>query len=132
MGEILLFLLNDRVLSITGGRELIDKVGLPTNFATRCTLAEAVNALQMAIFEFPELQKTHPDRAAALTWLLNARSGANAAMFMAPHTKIKYPSQIAYKLATTQITILGALNALQQQGRLTNNIINESIWKKVA
>lgn len=127
----MLFLLNDRVLAISGGRDLIDKVGIPANFATRCTLPEAVNALQMAIFEYPDLQKTHPDKAAALAWLLNARSGANAAMFIAPQSKIKYPSQIAYKLATTQITILGALNALQQQGRLTNNIINESIWKKV-
>lgn len=131
-GNILLFLLNDRVLKISGGKDLIEKVGLPANFATKSTLPEAINAMQIAIMEVPDLQRSEPDKAAALAWLINSRCGANAAMFMATTPKIKSPSQIAYKLATTSLTTLGSLLALQQQDRLTSNIINESIWRKAA
>lgn len=128
----MLFLLNDRVLKTAGGKDLITKVGLPLSFATQCSTAQAVLAMQTAFLEDPNLPVNNPDKAAALAWLLSGRTGANSAMFIYSCAKPKHPHEVAYRLATTSLTILGALNALQEQGKLNTRTINENVWAKAA
>lgn len=128
----MLFLLNDCVLMISGGKELLERTGFPMNFVAHASASDAVVAMQSAIYENPNLWNENADKAAALCWLLNAKTQANSAMFLPIAPKIKSPNQVAYKLGKTDLTTLGALLSLQKQGRLTNQIINDSVWKKVA
>jgi hypothetical protein len=128
----LLFLLNDGVLTIAGGMDLLERTGLPMALVTQGTQADAIIAMQTAIMECPDLVHRNPEKATALCWLLNAKTQANAALFIPAANKIKSPMQIAYKLGSVDLTTLGALLSLQKQGRLTNNVINQSVWRKVA
>lgn len=126
------FLLNDRVFLISGGAELVAKAGLPVNFATQAKFPETIIAMQTAFFDNPNFTKDDPIKAAALCWLINSRSKANSAIFIPSSQKMKSPSQVAYRLATTNITTLGSLKALQDDNRLSSKIINESVWSKLA
>lgn len=127
----MLFLLNDRVISIVGGAEVLNAAGLPISFATSCNLNNAIVAMQTAIMENPNLANADTTKAAALCWLINSRSGANAAMFV-PAFKAKRPADVAYRLANVSLTILGSFKAFQEQGKLTTNTINQTVWNKVA
>ncbi|KAF0113863.1 MAG: hypothetical protein FD163_2077 [Hyphomonadaceae bacterium] len=128
----LLFLLNDRVFKFLGGSDILVSSGMPMSFATTCTIADAVTAMQTAFVESPELQKTDPVKAAALAYLIASKSGANCAMFVPQGAKVKHPHQVAFRLGTVGITVLGTLNSLQEQGRLNSHVINEGVWKKMA
>lgn len=130
--EALLFLLNDRIFKFLGGSDILVSSGMPMSFALNCTVADAVTAMQTAFVEQPELQKTDPVKAAALAYLIASKSGANAAMFVPQSSKVKHPHQVAFRLATVGITVLGTLNSLQEQGRLNSHVINEGVWKKMA
>lgn len=128
----LLFLLNDRVLKLLGGKDLLVQSGIPMAFATNCTLADAVTAMQTAFLATPDLHRNDPLKASALAYLIASHSNANCAMFVPEGPKIKHPHQIAYRLGTVGITVLGTLNSLQDQGRLNAHVINEGVWKKMA
>jgi hypothetical protein len=67
-----------------------------------------------------------------LAYLIASKSGANCAMFVPQGTRVKHPHQVAFRLGTVGITVLGTLNSLQEQGRLNSHVINEGVWKKMA
>ncbi len=127
----MLFLLNDRILKIAGGIELLDKAGVPHQLINKSGLGDIILALQNAFVLDPNFHINQPEKAAALAWILNSKSKANAAVFIATTPKVKSPSQIGYRLANTDLTILGAFHSLQEQGRLSSNMINDVIWSKI-
>ncbi len=128
----MLFLLNDKVFKIADGASIMNEAGLPMTFATKSSVSQIIIAIQTAFMECPELITKEPVKAAALCWVLNSKSKANCAMFVPSVQKLKSPSQIAYRLANVNLTLLGTLNAMQEQGRLTPRVINENVWSKIA
>lgn len=127
----MLFLLNDKVLNLIGGPELLSAAGLPLSMATNYNVTRVIIDMQTAVLKEPNLVNDNPNMAAALCWLITVYSGANSAMFIAP-PKAKRASDVGYKLANASLTILGTFKALQDQGRLTTRTINETIWSKMA
>jgi hypothetical protein len=126
-----LFLFNDRVLTILGGPELVVAAGMPAHVVTKFKLADAVLAAQTAVLSRPDFAAAEPEKTMALAWLIASRSQANAAMFVAP-PKCRQPQGVGFRLATVALTTLGALKALQDQGRLTPGTINSSVWQAQA
>jgi hypothetical protein len=124
-------LLNDRILKIAGGIELLDKAGIPHQMVNKAGLSDIILALQNEYVLDSNFHINQPEKAAALVWVLNSKSKANTAVFVPTSTKVKSPSQIGYRLANTDLTILGAFNSLQEQGRLNGNMINDVIWSKI-
>jgi hypothetical protein len=131
MGCHVLFLLNDQVFQISGGLELANKARMPMEMVRGFRLADVVVAMQSAFVENNDLPRTDPVKAAALCWLLASRSQANAALFL-PAAKCRKPSDVSYRLAQVPITVLGSLNAMQQQGRLSASVVNSSVWQAQA
>ena len=127
----MLFLFNDRVLTITGNADLAINAGIPTAAVARYTLNDSILAVQTAIMEIPNLAAESPQKAAALAWLIASRSNANAILFIAP-PKCKRPQEVGFRLATVSLTTLGSLKSQQDAGRLTAGIINTSVWQSVA
>ena len=126
----MLFLFNDRVLTITGNADLAINAGIPTSAVARYTLNDSILAIQTAIMEFPNLAAESPEKAAALAWLIASRSKANAILFVAP-PKCKRPQEVGFRLATVSLSTLGSLKGQQDAGRLTSGIINTSVWQSV-
>jgi hypothetical protein len=126
-----LFLFNDRILTILGGPELVTSAGMPAHVVTGFKLPDAVLAAQTAIMSNPAFASAEPEKAMALAWLIASRSQANAAMFVAP-ARCKQPQQVGFRLATVSLTTLGALKALQDQGRLNPATVNASVWQAQA
>jgi len=132
IGEVcMLFLFNDRVLTITGNADLAINAGIPKAAVARYTLNDSILAVQTAIMEIPNLAAESPQKAAALAWLIASRSNANAILFIAP-PKCKRPQEVGFRLATVSLTTLGSLKGQQDAGRLTSAIINTSVWQSVA
>ena len=127
----MLFLFNDRVLTITGNADLAINAGIPTAAVARYTLNDSILAVQTAIMEIPNLAAESPQKAAALAWLIASRSSANAILFIGP-PKCKRPQDVGFRLATVSLTTLGSLKSQQDAGRLTAGIINTSVWQSVA
>lgn len=132
IGEVcMLFLFNDRVLTITGNADLAINAGIPAAAVARYTLNDSILAVQTAIMEIPNLAAESPQKATALAWLIASRSNANAILFIAP-PKCKRPQEVGFRLATVSLTTLGSLKGQQDAGRLTSAIINTSVWQSVA
>jgi hypothetical protein len=127
----MLFLFNDRVLTITGNADLAINAGIPAAAVARYTLNDSILAVQTAIMEIPNLAAESPQKATALAWLIASRSNANAILFIAP-PKCKRPQEVGFRLATVSLTTLGSLKGQQDAGRLTSAIINTSVWQSVA
>lgn len=127
----MLFLMNDRILTISGGPELCTRAGMPAVVVTQFKLGDAIIAAQTAFLEKPDLPRTDPAKATALAWLIASRSDANAALFV-PSTRARRYSDVHYRLATVALTTLGSLNALQAQDRLDAGLINASVWRSAA
>jgi hypothetical protein len=124
-----LFLLNDTVFTLTGGMELVTRARMPMDVVRGFRLPDVVDAIQTALLDEPDFIRAQPDKAAALCWLLAARSGANAALFVPSVAKPRKPADIGYRLAQVAITTLGSLQALQQQGRSSAGVVNASVWQ---
>lgn len=127
----MLFLFNDRVLTITGNADVAINAGIPSSAVANYTLNDSILAVQTAIMEMPNLAAESAQKAAALAWLIASRSNANAILFIAP-PKCKRPQEVGFRLATVSLTTLGSLKAQQDAGRLTSGIINTSVWQSVA
>ena len=127
----MLFLLNDKVINLIGGAELLQAAGLPLTMATSYNVNRVIIDMQTAFIKEPNLAQDNPNLAAALCWLITVYSGANSAMFIAP-PKARRPADVGYRLANASLTILGTFKALQDQGRLTTRTINDTIWSKMA
>lgn len=123
--------MNDRVLKIAGGIELVNKAGIPHAMVSQSSLADIILVLQNEFLKDPMFQRNNPIMAAALAWILNSKSKANAALFVPNAKKVKLPKQIGYRLANTNLALLGTLNSLQEQGKLTTHVINENVWSKL-
>ena len=104
---------------------------MPHQLINKSGLGDIILALQNAFVLDPNFHINQPEKAAALAWILNSKSKANAAVFVPTTAKVKSPAQIGYRLANTDLTILGAFNSLQEQGRLSSNMINDVIWSKI-
>jgi hypothetical protein len=126
-----LFLFNDRVLTIAGGPELVTGAGMPAHVVTSFKLNDCIIAAQTAIMARPNLAHDDPAKATALAWLIASRSQANAVMFVAP-PKCKSHQQVGFRLAAVALTTLGNLKALQEQGKLSAPIVNASVWQAQA
>jgi hypothetical protein len=124
-----LFLLNDTVFAISGGLELVNRARMPLEAVRTMRLPEVVQAVQTALFDDPDFVRNEPEKAAALCWLLAARSQANAALFVSSLQKPRKPADIGYRLAQVAITTLGSLQALQQQGRSSAAVVNACVWQ---
>lgn len=127
----MLFLFNDRVLTLTGNADVVINAGIPAAAVARYNLNDSILAVQTAIMEMPNLASEAPHKAAALAWLIASRSDANAVLFIAP-PKCKRPQEVGFRLATVSLTTLGSLKAQQDAGRLTSGIINTSVWQSAA
>jgi hypothetical protein len=127
----MLFLFNDRILTLSGNSDVVAKAGIPAASVARFTLIDSILAVQTAIMEIPNLAAEAPEKAAALAWLISSRSDANAILFIAP-PKCKRPQEVGFRLATVSLTTLGSLKAQQDAGRLTSAIINTSVWQSFA
>ena len=127
----MLFLFNDRVLTLTGNADVVINAGIPATAVARYTLNDCILAVQTAIMDMPNLAAEAPQKAAALAWLIASRSDANAILFIAP-LKCKRPQEVGFRLATVSLTTLGSLKAQQDSGRLTTGIINTSVWQSAA
>lgn len=127
----MLFLFNDRVLTLTGNADAVINAGIPASAVARYTLNDSILAVQTAIMEMPNLATDVPQKAAALAWLIASRSDANAALFIAP-PKCRRPQEVGFRLATVALTTLGSLKGQQDAGRLTSGLINASVWQSVA
>jgi hypothetical protein len=125
------FLLNDRVLTIAGGPEIVTRAGLPAHAVTRFSTPEVILAIQTAIMGNPAFALTNPTEAAALTWLLASRTQANAGLFIGP-AKCRKPQDVGFRLASVSLTTLGTLKSMQDQGKLNPAIVNASVWQSVA
>lgn len=124
----MLFLFNERILTIAGGPELVTGAGMPANIVTGFSLNDCIIAAQTAIMARPNLALEDTGKATALAWLIASRSQANAAMFVAP-PKCKSHQQVGFRLATVSLSTLGNLKALQDQGKLNAPIVNASVWQ---
>ena len=127
----MLFLFNDRVLTLSGGPEVALRAGIPSSAVARYTLPEIILSTQTAIMDIPNLAVSAPEKAAALAWLIASRASANACLFIAPH-KCKRPQDVGFRLATVALTTLGALKTQQDAGRITPAMVNASVWQSAA
>ncbi len=127
----MLFLFNDRVLTLTGNADVAINAGIPSSAVAHYTLNDSILAVQTAIMDIPNLAAESAQKAAALAWLIASRSSANAILFIAP-PKCKRPQEVGFRLATVSLATLGSLKAQQDAGRLTSAIINTSVWQSVA
>lgn len=124
----MLFLFNDRILTLTGNADVAINAGIPASAVAHFKLNDCILAVQTAIMDMPNLVAEAPQKAAALAWLIASRSDANAILFIAP-PKCKRPQEVGFRLATVALTTLGGLKAQQDSGRLTSGIINTSVWQ---
>ena len=123
------FLLNDVVLTL----EL--QVLTPPMLARRFSALtlDCVEKLGCEIFaEEPRLQHRRLERAKRLAALIVSKAPeVNAALFVAPSRGCRY-DQVAVRLATLDIAVLGQLHAEQQTGRLTPMLADRLVWAKAA
>jgi hypothetical protein len=127
----MLFLFNDRIMTLTGGANSTIASGIPTKFIAKFKLHDAILAVQTAIMERPNLAAEAPEKAAALAWLLASRSSVNAVLFIPP-ANCRRPQDVGFRLATVDLTTLVGLKFKQDTGKLSPGLINSSVWQGVA
>ena len=127
----MLFLFNDRIMTLAGGANSTIASGIPTQFVAKFKLHDAILAVQTAIMERPNLAAEAPEKAAALAWLLASRSSVNAVLFIPP-ANCRRPQDVGFRLATVDLTTLVALKFRQDSGKLSPGLINSSVWQGMA
>ena len=127
----MLFLFNDRVVTLSGSANAAMATGIPAHFIAKFKLHDAILAVQTAIMERPNLAAEFPEKTAALAWLLASRSNINAVLFIPP-AKCRRPQDVGFRLATIDLTMLVGLKFRQDSGRLSPNVINGAVWQAMA
>ena len=123
------FLLNDVVLTLE--LQLLTPPMMARRFSA-LTL-DCVEKLGREIFaEEPRLQHRRLERAKRLAALIVSKAPkVNAALFVAPSRGCRY-DQVAVRLASLDVTLLGQLHAEQQTGRLTPTLADRLVWAEAA
>lgn len=123
------FLLNDMVLTLE--LQLLTPPMMARRFSA-LTLA-CVEKLGCEIFaEEPRLQHRRLERARRLAALIVSKAPeVNAALFVAPSRGCRY-DQVAVRLASLDVAVLGQLHAEQQTGRLTPMVADRLVWAQAA
>lgn len=93
------------------------------------TLKEALRVTQGVIMEYPDVVKTHPQKAMALAALVACRAGdANAMMaFVPPGTTVS--QNVVVRLASVSLVVLQSLFQLHNEGKLSKKHVNAMVWK---
>ncbi len=123
------FLLNDVVLTLE--LQLLTPPMLARRFSA-LTL-DCVEKLGREIFaEEPRLQHRRLERAKRLAALIVTKAPeVNAALFVAPSRSCRY-DQVAVRLASLDVGLLGRLHNEQQSGRLTPMLADRLVWAQAA
>jgi hypothetical protein len=123
------FLLNDVVLTLE--LQLLTPPMMARRFSA-LTL-DCVEKLGREIFaEEPRLQHRRLERAKRLAALIVSKAPeVNAALFVAPSRGCRF-DQVAVRLASLDVAVLGQLHAEQQTGRLTPMLADRLVWAKAA
>ncbi len=123
------FLLNDALLNLQG-----DDLS-PTAIGRRFAAVgfDYVQSLGQELFsEQPVVQRTHPERAAKLAALINAKHPEiNAALFVAPAKGCK-PSEVGMRFASIDITAVANLQRAQTNGALDAVFADREVWRRLA
>jgi hypothetical protein len=127
----MLFLFNDRVVTLTSGANAAMATGIPSRFIAKFKLHDAILAVQTAVMERPNLAAEFPEKTAALAWLLASRSDINAVIFVPP-ARCSRPQDVVFRLATVDLAMLVGLKHRQETGRLSPTIINNAVWQALA
>ena len=123
------FLLNDVVLTLE--LQLLTPPMLARRFSA-LTL-DCVEKLGREIFaEEPRLQHRRLERAKRLAALIVTKAPeVNAALFVAPSRSCRY-DQVAVRLASLDVGLLGRLHNEQQSGQLTPALADKLVWAQAA
>ena len=127
------FLMNDQVIEVgdpnkalQACRSLLTEVPLQ-NLRPQ----DAVALGQATFFSLPPRGRPDPMIAKALAALLNAKTEANAALFVKPVTAQSH-SDVLVRLADIPLPTLAYLKAHQRGEALDPNLVNQSVWSSAA
>lgn len=82
--------------------------------------------------EHPQLQRTHPERARRLAWLLARKTeGLNAALFTAPASGCA-PELVEPRFCTLPLPTLEQLEQRAQTGQSLSDTTDREIWGLIA
>ena len=78
--------------------------------------------------EHPELQRTHPECARRIAWLLSRKSeGLNAALFTAPHAQCE-PELVEPRFCVLPDLMMRQLHNRSVAGKLAPHATDEEVW----
>lgn len=127
----MLFLYNQTVLEILEPYETAKKhrEALGIGSLARLTLTDVRVLIGKAAMQMDDLEKQHPEKAAALAALVMIKTNANALLIHVPHD-CQSLSDVTLRFGSLPLPTIVQLFKLQEAGRLSPARCNAMVWAK--
>jgi hypothetical protein len=125
----MLFLFNDVLLDLGDARDRLISCGCPVGYTDlmKMTPPQVLSVVRATMFKFPQFPREKPDKALALSALIQIKSGANAMLCVKTPTATQ-PVELPVRLAEVALPVLGQLATLRKEGTLTPAAIDQVVW----
>ncbi|VAV91369.1 hypothetical protein MNBD_ALPHA06-1431 [hydrothermal vent metagenome] len=129
----MLFLFNDVIFEIGQPADAIRSGELPVSAAefSKLQTSEVTLLACEAVFADLQFPHTQPEKAAHMSVLLAAKTGANSILIGAPPQGAREPAEMGVRMAEVSMFTISHLYQLQLGGTLQSVHVHQAVWQNL-